>query len=562
MSNATDEVDVLICGGGPVGLALAVELGRNNVSCMLVERRTRPSEQSRAKLANVRTMELMRRFGLAEQVRARALLPRGWACDVVFATRLLGDELARFPKAFNTIRQPDDPFPEPSQIVPQYVVEGVLREYAEQLASVSVRAGARLFDLAEDARGLTCALSDERGRSCSVRCRFLVGADGAHSTVREALGIGVSGVEAIARNLGLSLRAPQLRLRHSLGEAVQYWLVNEPAPGIIGPLDGRELWWFQAAGIPPGVDPSELDVDSYLTEAVGGRFEYEVLASDPWVASAVLADRYRDGAVFLAGDAAHLHPPMGGYGMNMGIGDAIDLGWKLAAVVGGWGGEQLLASYEAERRPIHRRVVDEAVSNYGVLSGDFVAPGLERPGLVGARAREAAGRRIREEKAKEFNSIGVQLGYRYEGSPLVVSDGSEEPQNPVGSYTQTARPGHRAPHLWLGDGEALYDRFEGQFALLATDDHCNTERWRQAAEACGMPLRIVFEPSRRLRRLYGAPLALVRPDMHVAWRGEDVADPVTILDIARGAGEPQASDRSAKTADGADRQQSSAKGDR
>lgn len=531
------EFDVLICGGGPVGLGLATELGRNGVRCLLVERRTTTSLQPRAKLANIRTMELLRRWGVADEVRRRAPLPADHPSDVVFATRLRGHELARFPDALSTARRDGDPFPEPAQQVPQYVIEEVLRERLAQLPAVELRRGTALTDLRQGDGRVTVALQDEAGERATVTARWVVGADGARSTVRRLAGIEMRQLGPATPNLGLVLRAPGLAESHGLGRAVHYWLVNAEAPAIMGPLDGRDVWWLQATALPDGVAPESIDVGQLLEQAVGGPVEHELIARDPWLAACRLADRYRAGRVLLVGDAAHVHPPMGGYGMNMGFGDAVDLGWKLSAQLAGWGGEALIDSYEAERRPVHQRVIDEAAANYGLLSNDLVVAGLEDPGTTGETARAAVGERIVRDKAREFRSIGVQLGARLRNSPVVIPDGTPEPDDDPGDrYLPCLRPGHRAPHVWLEDGAALYDRFGGELALLDTGAEADRDDWVAAAVARGIPLRVVRVSDAAVRAVYGGGLALVRPDGYVAWRGEAAAAPGAILDVVCGAG--------------------------
>jgi hypothetical protein len=226
---------------------------------------------------------------------------------------------------------------------------------------------------------------------------------------------------------------------------------------------------------------------------------------------------------------------MGGYGMNMGIGDAVDLGWKLSAVLGGWGADSLLDSYEAERRPIHLRVIDEAAANFAHNSNRYRDPALEQEGAGGDELRRRLGATIHEEKAREFASTGVQLGYRYEHSPIIVPDGTPPTPDEVGRYVPTARPGHLAPHAWLDEQHCLYDRFGPDLTLLILG--ARPERARpliDAANRSGVPLSTVRLSTPELRELYGADLILVRPDQHVAWRGDRVEDALAILNRVLG----------------------------
>jgi hypothetical protein len=261
-----------------------------------------------------------------------------------------------------------------------------------------------------------------------------------------------------------------------------------------------------------------------------------VIANGPWLAERRIASRYRQGRAFLLGDAAHLHPPTGGYGMNMGIGDAVDLGWKLAAVLRGWGGETLLESYELERRPIHRRVIDEAAANYAASPTAYRPPELERDGPDADAVRRNLGATIRAEKSREWASIGVQLGYRYDSSPIIVADGTEPTPDEVGEYVPTARPGHLAPHAWIDERRCVYDLLGREFTLLELGGSgAGARAFASAAEACGVPLSVVTPDRTWLRDLYGADLVLVRPDQHVAWRGDDFEHAAAVVDVVRGA---------------------------
>jgi hypothetical protein len=279
--------------------------------------------------------------------------------------------------------------------------------------------------------------------------------------------------------------------------------------------------------VPDGMKLSDLAAAPALVRrATGIDLPYEVLSSDEWVASALLADRYRDRRVFLAGDACHLHPPFGGYGMNMGVADAVDLGWKIAAVLQGWGGETLLASYEPERRPVHKLVLEEAVINHATLGNQLLQPGIEEDSAEGIRVRREVGARVHAAKMREFYTLGVVLGYRYDDSPVIAGDGSEPLRHDFVNYVPSARPGSLAPHAWLHDGASLYDRFGPGFTLLVTDDRdaAGVDAIRAAAAAGRIPLEVVRPQEAGIAELYRARFALIRPDQHVAWRGNVAGD--------------------------------------
>ena len=530
-----DGVEVLVVGAGPVGSALAIELGRAGIRCLVVERRTGRSPQPRAKLTNIRTMTLLRRWGVAGEVRARSPLPPTFPSDVAFVTRLRGWELTRFPNALSTALNRDRPYPEPAQQVPQDVLEGVLRDHAVALPSVTLMTGVQFDSFEQTAGGILAhATILESGERFEVHADYIAGCDGAHSLVRDIAGIDMPGVE-LAPNVSAVLRAPTLWSEHDKAPAVHYWTVTPAAPGILGPLDASGLWWFHLNEVPGDGRLTNDELRRSFFAAVGGEFTCEVVANSPWVAQRRIAGAYRAENAFLLGDAAHLHPPMGGYGMNMGIGDAVDLGWKLAAVIRNWGGPALLDSYEAERRPIHLRVIEEAASNYRNNSNRYQDELLEVEGPAGDEARGRIGRRIHEEKAREFASIGAQLGYRYEASPVVVPDGSDATADAVGVYIPTARPGHLAPHAWLDEERCIYDLLGRGFSLLrfTREPDAGMDLIR-AAEARNIPLTVVDLDDEAMKHLYGADLVLVRPDQHVAWRGKPSGDAPNVLDTVCG----------------------------
>jgi 2-polyprenyl-6-methoxyphenol hydroxylase-like FAD-dependent oxidoreductase len=482
-------------------------------------------------------MGLLRRWGLADAVRDASPLPPDFPSDIAFVTRVLGWELTRFPNAMSTTVDRSRPFPEPAQQIPQYVMEDLMREYAEGLPGVSVSLGTILESFEQSDTGVTATVKDiASGETTQINAKFLVGADGAASTVRQQLGIENPG-DDLAPNVSAVLRAPDLWAINDKAPCVHYWTTTPDAPGIVGPLDPTELWWFHLNEADNNGSLTDEELKQKFYAAVGSDdFECEVVANGPWTAEARLADKYRVGRVFLAGDAAHLHPPMGGYGMNMGIGDALDLGWKFAAVINGWGGEELLESYELERRPIAQRVIEEAVSNYKNNSNRYKAEELEEEGPEADALREEIGELIHDEKAKEFATLGVQLGYRYDASPVIVPDGTPATPNEVSVYVPTARPGHLAPHAWIDDDTCIYDLLgKGGLTLLRlTKKTEQSEALIAAAADVDVPLTVVDLIQPEIRELYGADLAIVRPDQHVAWRGNSGGDATKILDQIRG----------------------------
>lgn len=528
--------DVVIIGAGPVGLAATIELAQRGIRCLLVERNDRVGHAPRAKTCNVRTCEHLRRWGIVDRLRERAPFGIDYPSNVVFATRLAGRPLARFENAFFCRPGRHPLYAEHAQWIPQYKLEETLVEHARELPAATLRFNTTVKALTQTQERVTLTLETANGTE-HVESRYVIGADGAGSATRATLGIRMTGDGALSKHRMLIFRSAELQQRHELGDAVAYWIVNADTPSVMGPMDDGGRWYF---GFTPRTEDD--DVMEALRRATALPLNPEVLSVSDWTAYRLVAERYREGRVFLAGDACHLHPPYGGYGMNLGIGDAVDIGWKLAAVLQGWGGDALLDSYGEERRPVHLRTIDEAVINHTHSSESLAIEELEADSAAGDAARRTASERIVESKTREFDTLGVVLGYRYDGSPVVVDDGSTPPPTHYRDYVPSACPGGRAPHFWLssGDstarGEALYDRFGEGFTLLVTAGPATaaTPMLAHAAER-GIPLTPVTVDDPALHALYGARYALIRPDQHVAWRGDAMpADLDAVLDIVTG----------------------------
>lgn len=517
----TTEPTVVIVGAGPAGLALAIELGHRRIPCLLIEKTERGGHAPRAKTTHCRTREHLRRWGIADTLAAESPLGLEYPADIAFVTRLGGKMLHRFERVLDLTPGRCDDYAEHGQWIPQYRLEAVLRAHAMSLPGVAIRFGQEFTGFVQDGGGVRVATRDTAtGAESTVAARYLVGADGARSAVRDAIGARMHGRYGLSRNLNIIFRAPGLEQAHPHGRAIMFWQVNDDVPSLIGPMDRGDLWFFMPTRIEAGRSLSPAEAEAMIRRATGLDTPIEVLSADEWVASSLLADRYRRGRVFLAGDACHLHPPFGGFGMLLGIGDSVDLGWKIAAVEQGWGGPVLLDSYEPERARVHRVVIDAAESNHTILANQLVLPELEADSPAGEAARAQAGALIRQHKSAEFYARGIVLGCCLTGSPVIRDDGTQADWAPALDYRPTATPGCRAPHRWLSDSVSLYDRFGPGFTLLATEPGAEADIAAARAEAGPVPLTVLDLPDAGLRPLYGARLALIRPDQHVAWRGD------------------------------------------
>ncbi|WCM25017.1 FAD-dependent monooxygenase [Sphingomonas sp. QA11] len=526
------ETDVVVVGAGPVGLAASIELGMRGARVVLVERNSRVGVAPRAKTTNVRTRTHLRRWGIAEHLAHEAPFGIDYPNNMVFVTRIGpgGHELARFGNAFNASPERDPRYPEHGQWVPQYKLEKVLLEKVRELPNVEVRFDTSFVSAQEDDGGVTVTLRSDS--DFQIRSAYMIGADGGRSAVRNLIGAKLEGQHGLSHHYNIIFRAPGMSTQHDFGPAAIYWQIGKDGFSAVGPMDVDDLWFFSPGGAKPGTSLSDDQARSLIRERTGVDLPFEILSADSWTASELLADKYAEGRIFLAGDACHLHPPAGGYGMNMGVGDGVDLGWKIAAVLHGWGGDALLASYEAERRPVHRAVMDEAMANYAI----YVAPPppeIEHDGPVGEAIRAKVGGGIQASKAREFRTLGTVLGLCYADSPVLVEEGTAIPERDSQNYVPTARPGCLAPHAWLADGRSLYDLFGDGFTLLADTraDPADVATAVTQASQAGVPLKVIQLDDVDVAALYGARLALVRPDQHVAWRGDRWA---AVLDVVTG----------------------------
>ena len=571
--------EVLIAGGGPCGLMAALELGRRGVRCLLVDRKPSTAFNPQANATQARTMEHLRRLGLAERVRALGL-PAEHPTDVAYLTRFAGHELARLrlPTAAaarglaRTLSGSWSAAELPHR-VSQKFVEAVLREQAQAQPSCELRYGWALQHFTDTGHGIeavvapvspaapgapgACAAglapsgpgagSSPAPGAQAVRAAYLLAADGARSPTRAHLGIGWEGATGFRRRfmggrmLAVYLRAPDFYRLNPNARAWMYVQVHPRQRAFILSVDGREEFAFhvQLPEDAPEEPPDPAQARRLFAQASGLSLDIEILSMATWLAGhALVAQRFARGRVFLGGDAAHLFTPTGGLGYNTAVEDAVNLAWKLHAVLRGQGAQALLDSYEAERQPVARRNTGYA-RHFADSIGLFEAAAeLDDDTEAGARARAQAAAPLQAHAALEFNIPGVTFGARYDGSPVIVPDGTSAPPDAANRYTPSACPGGRPPHAWLQDGRSLFDTFGAHWTLLVLGEAAGAAgpgaRFVEAARARGVELAVVAHADPALRALYEAPLALIRPDHVVAWRGHDDAQAACIIARALG----------------------------
>jgi len=536
MNDKKPHTPVLIVGGGPVGLALAADLGRRGIEATLIERRDDKIGSPKMLEVSVRTMEFCRQLGIAEQVRNWGF-PLDHPIDSVFVTTMKGYELGRVktPALGDLSHLPCSP--ERGVPCPQTWFDPILQRHCRSFPHIKLRYRTALESFVQDQDGVTACLVDEdTGRREEVRASYLIGCDGFQSTVRELLGIVIRGERHIDWTMNTYLRIADLSAHHDKGKAFRYVFVGPQGSwSFISAINGKDLWRLQHVGANREALEA-TDVDALVRSCMGGDVPYTVEDKVLWVRKRTVADRFSDGRVFLAGDSAHAHPPNGGLGMNTGIQDAFDLGWKLAAVLQGWGGPILLDTYDYERRPASTRATEASLRSYRRVRIDLQHSELDDPTPVGEKLRRELGQQLVEANERTWHPTGVHLGYVYDPSPIVIPDGGPRPIDDEFEYEPSSFPGARAPHAWLAEAQSILDLFGDGFALLKFAESA-TDSIEQAALLRKVPLGVHSIRNKEAARLYDKPLVLVRPDGHVAWRGERAPqDPLALIDTVRGAG--------------------------
>lgn len=525
--------DVVIVGGGPTGLTLALDLGRRGVRTLLIEQGTEPLPGARAGVLSERSMEHMRRLGVADAIRAASPVPPTWPRTNVYATRLFGRKLTTVDTgAGDSGARPAQLTSEKVQNVPSAIVEKVLRAELTRHPTVQTRYGHRAESFTTDEDGVSVLARALDGEQILGRGRWLVAADGANSALRSFAGIGIEGRKEYEDRVTLQIWTDEFEKRQQLGEHNIFWVVNrDMIANFVRPAPhGR--WNMAVRELNPELESVWPDPHRLLRLALGEDCPVDELRASYWKANAFMADTFSIGNVFLAGDAAHASPP-GNYGAHSGIGDATDLAWKFAAILQGWGSPALLGTYERERRPINQFFVDNVDTTAAHFLSEVPAE-IEEDSPAGEAARTRMGEFLTSNQ--QVTRLGGTLGYCYDDSPIIVHEESAAEPLEAREYTPSSRPGARLPHVWLGEGDSIYDHIGAGFALLfAAESKDIADDVALAAQRLSIPFRTVELDAELLAQTYEARLLLVRTDHHVVWRSDSApASAEQILRMATG----------------------------
>ncbi|NVE01259.1 FAD-dependent monooxygenase [Massilia sp. BJB1822] len=544
---------ILVVGAGPVGMCAAIQAARRGIDVIVVEAKAEDAVAD-AKCNSVasRTLETLRRFGIAEQVRAVGL-PDDYPTDVIYTTSITGPEMTRIPMPSRDERR-QTPFPagspdegwrsaEPYVRVSQRYSNQVLARLMHATPGITVLYNTEVLGHEQLADEVKVQIRGADGSQSELRARYVIAADGGRSPVRHQLGIKLSGDAELGHMRSSLIHAPGLlALFNGRRPAWMSWVVNHHVKGVVVAIDGKDQWLVHRA-LPSGVrDFAALDADQSIRDVLGvdADFKYEVLQHEDWIGRRLVADRMRDRRVFLAGDAAHLWVPFAGYGMNAGIADGVSIAWLLSNVLQGWADPAMLDAYEAERQPI-----TEQVSRYAMQSMMDTMEALGRntpPASLSSRynpaglaIRRVMGGRLHKLNVPQFAPAGLNFGYYYDKSPLISYDGTSPPEYDMGSVTHSTVPGCRLPHFWIGPGVSVYDKLGPVYTLLRFDRTLDIEPLVAASAAAGMPLAVLDLPPRDNDAPFTHPLLVVREDQHVVWRGDVVPqDPGALVHLLCG----------------------------
>lgn len=549
------DTQVLIAGGGPVGLMTALELNKQGVKAILIERNPTTTRHPKMDITNGRSMELFRRWGVHEKLRAVAI-PESHGFNIIWLTNLVGHELTRF--EYPTVAEYREQAKaandgtrtlEPAMRVSQVFIEPVLKEHLEnECPNIDVRFGWALKSFVQDEDGVTATIKHyETGETQQIRSLYLAGCEGAGSVTRKSLGIPIDEIDVfgiikragIFKVIGHGLREATRGLKKPSGKVYmihftspekdlferfgEVWHIQSPDGNVIISQNDKDTWTMHTA-LREGEEIDKIDPKKKLFDFVGREFECTINIANAWTPRLCVIDKFGEGRAWLAGDAVRQVTPAGGYGMNTGVGDALALGWALGAIINGWGSPKLLEAYQAERRPVALRN-RQASGEYMLVR--FKAMMTMRNAMY---EESAKGERIRKKIRDtilglgnlENEAIGIEAGYRYDNSPVICYDeDSTPPSFEWDKLKASTYPGLRAPGIWLEDGTPIHDLFGDQFTLICFED-ADTSAFENAAKQRNVPLKVLNIRDRNAAKIYEKKLILIRPDQHVVWRGDSI----------------------------------------
>ena len=542
------DADLIIAGAGPVGMCAAIEAARRGVRVLVLEAGAadRPADAKCNTVAS-RTLETLRRFGIAEDVR-EAGLPDDFPTDVIYASSLTGPEFTRIGLPSRAERRarrfpsdsPDAAWrtPEPLVRVSQIYLNPILARRMQATPGITVQYDTPVLGYTQDADAVSVRVRGANGAERTLRARYLLGADGGRSVVRQAMGVRLQGDAELARMRSTLIRAPGLQaLFGARRPAWMSWVANHKVRGVVVAIDGSDTWLLHRQ-LPEGAKSVDaLDLHGSIRDLLGvdADFAYEVLHHEDWIGRRLVASRLRDGRVFIAGDAAHLWVPFAGYGMNAGIADGVSIAWLIANVLEGWADPAMLDAYEAERQPITEQVsrlaMQSMVDTVDALGkGPVPAALASRYNPAGIAMRKLMGSKLHKLNVPQFAPEGLNFGYYYEGSPVIAYDGEPAPGYSMGHAVPSTVPGCRMPHFWLSPDDSVYDHLGPVYTLLRFDPNVAVDALLAAAQRAGMPLKLLDLPARADDPAFRHALLVVRQDQHVAWRGQRLpADPAALV---------------------------------
>jgi len=518
--------DVIIVGGGPVGIALAIELGRHQINTIVLERYHEPLKLPKAMGLSARTMEFFRRWNVSEATRSASPLPKNYPLSLCWCTSLQGKVWAHIDPVSK--EQFSEFSPETSLRLPLWITENVLRSRLKSLPTIDLILDKNVYKIKQDSAKVLAFAKDSRtGTVSQYQGKFLIGCDGGASLVRKEIQSELMDHEVYSSMLKLHFYSPDLDQKINLPKAILYSIYDKGKRGVFGPIDAKGHWYAQIPLKTPA-DADSINKEEELQRLAGFEFQCEIENFAVWTMEKAIAKSFSSNRIFLAGDAAHIPTPTGGHGLNTGMGDVMNLGWKLAAVINGWGGELLLNTYQEERQPVAIRNMNASGKNKALQSKVM----KEHPPEKDPEGFQQAITKLAHLHAE---GLGIDHGYRYEDSPIIINDGSLAPEDNFSRYLQIARPGHCAPHVWLNNGTCLFDGLGPEFTLLATDPALPTSTIETAAQELHIPLKVLKLHDSNL--IMYKKLTLIRPDGHIAWHSDSPpADAHALLSITTGGG--------------------------